>query len=104
MAEAFGQIKSPTPDEQRYALGDAGRSEDQPQGRAAKTALEDSRKKIADLIGTSKEEIIFTSGGTESNNIRMPLMATSEVEIYPLMDMEQAVTQARNVLLSMLKK
>ncbi len=39
------------------------------EGRAAKTALEDSRKKIADLIGTSKEEIIFTSGGTESNNI-----------------------------------
>jgi cysteine desulfurase len=31
--------------------------------------IEDSRNKIAQLMGVNKEEIIFTSGGTESNNL-----------------------------------
>jgi len=38
-------------------------------GREAKDALEASRKKIASLINAKVSEIIFTSGGTESNNI-----------------------------------
>jgi len=38
-------------------------------GVKAKIALQDSRKKIADLIGGHDREIIFTSGGTESNNL-----------------------------------
>lgn len=38
-------------------------------GRAAKKALEDSRQKVAALIGAEPEELIFTSGGTESNNM-----------------------------------
>lgn len=38
-------------------------------GRQAKKALEESRQKISDLIGAKKEEIIFTSSGTESNNL-----------------------------------
>jgi cysteine desulfurase len=37
-------------------------------GREAKIALERSRKKIADCIGAKPQEIIFTSGGTESDN------------------------------------
>ncbi|MCM8814591.1 MAG: cysteine desulfurase NifS [Candidatus Omnitrophica bacterium] len=35
----------------------------------AKEAVEDARKKVARLLDASSEEIIFTSGGTESNNI-----------------------------------
>lgn len=38
-------------------------------GREAKQALERSREKIAKLINAKPEEIVFTSGGTESNNI-----------------------------------
>jgi len=37
-------------------------------GDAARKAIEESRQKVASLIGASPEEIIFTSGGTEANN------------------------------------
>ena len=39
-------------------------------GASAKNALMESREKVARLIGAEKpEEVIFTSGGTESNNL-----------------------------------
>jgi len=38
-------------------------------GQEAKQALEKSRGIIAKAIGAKKEEIIFTSGGTEANNL-----------------------------------
>jgi cysteine desulfurase len=38
-------------------------------GREAKTALENSRKKVAVCLGANADEIIFTSGGTESDNL-----------------------------------
>lgn len=37
-------------------------------GRSAKVLLDDSRRKIADLLKVSQSEIFFTSGGTEGNN------------------------------------
>jgi len=37
-------------------------------GREVKKALEDSREKVARLIGADAKEIYFTSGGTESDN------------------------------------
>ena len=37
-------------------------------GQEAKKALEDSRQSLADFIGAKPEEIVFTSGGTESDN------------------------------------
>jgi cysteine desulfurase len=37
-------------------------------GRIPKEALEKSRQQVAALIGADTDEIIFTSGGTESNN------------------------------------
>ena len=37
-------------------------------GRRAKTLLEESRETIAAALGVSHEEILFTSGGTESDN------------------------------------
>ncbi|WP_109851367.1 cysteine desulfurase family protein [Aquimarina sp. AU58] len=38
------------------------------QGIKAKEAIEKARKQVANLVGATPEEIIFTSGGTESNN------------------------------------
>jgi len=40
-------------------------------GQEAKNALEDSRRKIAKAISVKSYEIIFTSGGTESNNFAL---------------------------------
>jgi cysteine desulfurase len=37
-------------------------------GRRNKEAIDRAREKVADLINAKPEEIIFTSGGTESNN------------------------------------
>jgi len=37
-------------------------------GQEAKGAIEEARKKVADLIGARDEEIVFTSGGTEADN------------------------------------
>ncbi|AYO30494.1 cysteine desulfurase NifS [Biomaibacter acetigenes] len=37
-------------------------------GREAKTALEDSREKVAGLIGADAREVFFTAGGSESDN------------------------------------
>ena len=38
-------------------------------GRIAKQAVEQGRSQVAALIGCASEEIVFTSGGTESNNL-----------------------------------
>jgi cysteine desulfurase len=38
-------------------------------GRKARFRLEDARRKIAGYLGCEAHEIIFTSGGTESNNL-----------------------------------
>ncbi len=38
-------------------------------GRAAKVALEDARGHVAALLGARAQEIVFTSGATEANNL-----------------------------------
>lgn len=38
-------------------------------GRKAYNAIQKARKQVADFIGASPEQIIFTSGGTEANNM-----------------------------------
>ncbi len=40
-------------------------------GRKAKALLEEARAQVAALIHASPEEIVFTSGGTESNNMAL---------------------------------
>lgn len=52
-------------------------------GRTAKVAIEDAREKIAKLLGAEPSEIIFTSGGTESDNaiIKGTVAATRKTEV-----------------------
>jgi cysteine desulfurase len=40
-------------------------------GQEAKTAVEEARAKVAELIGARVEEIVFTSGGTEADNFAL---------------------------------
>jgi cysteine desulfurase len=47
-------------------------------GDGAREAVEIARAQVADLIGASPEEIIFTSGGTESNNFAVKGLALAQ--------------------------
>jgi cysteine desulfurase len=38
-------------------------------GRRARHALEDARERVASLLGANPDEVIFTSGATEANNL-----------------------------------
>lgn len=38
-------------------------------GKAVKDAMDEARQSVAKILGTRADEIIFTSGGTESNNL-----------------------------------
>lgn len=40
-------------------------------GRATQEAMEDAREQVGALIGADREEIVFTSGGAESNNFAL---------------------------------
>jgi len=46
-------------------------------GRAAHEALEDARGHVASLLGTGPDEVVFTGGGTESNNLALKGVAFS---------------------------
>ena len=38
-------------------------------GRAARQGLDEARERIAEMIGAKAREIVFTSGGSESDNL-----------------------------------
>ena len=53
----------------RFSYGNPGSRH--AEGRRARRVLEESREKIADLLGASPKEVIFTSGGTEATNMAL---------------------------------
>lgn len=67
-------------------------------GRAARALLEDARERLADVLGAHPTEVVFTSGGTESDNLAVlgasrrgaaegrPLVACSAVEHPAVLD------------------
>ena len=49
------------------------------EGRAARAAVDSARREVAALVGTSIENVIFTSGGTEALNMAlMPAVASCD--------------------------
>ncbi len=40
-------------------------------GRLARNALEQARQQVADLLGAQANQVVFTSGGTEANNLAL---------------------------------
>lgn len=66
---------------QEYFLENYGNASSQHfVGKKAKKGIEDARKKIAEYIGAQPEEIIFTSGGTESDNLAIRGVARANPE------------------------
>lgn len=70
-------------------------------GRQAKSALENSRKTIAKLIGASSNEIIFTSGATESihwiltnsvTNLGVTRIITTKIEHHAVLETIERLT------------
>lgn len=57
-------------------------------GSSARAALDRARRTLAELLGAAPDEIVFTSGGTESNNLalrgRAALSATPEIATSPI--------------------
>ncbi len=50
------------------------------EGRKVADAIDMARKQVALLIGAKPKEIVFTSGATESNNIRVWFVALMVLE------------------------
>ena len=46
-------------------------------GREARAGIDDARDRLADLLGAKAHELIFTSGGTEANNLAILGLARS---------------------------
>lgn len=51
-------------------------SSETPQGHRARDAVALARRQVAELIGADADDIVFTSGGTESNNLAIRGAAT----------------------------
>ncbi|BDW95620.1 cysteine desulfurase [Thalassospira tepidiphila] len=62
-------------------------------GRAARKIVDHARRTIADLLGSDSERIIFTSGGTEANNLA--LNGLEDVTVFTSAVEHPSVIEAR---------
>ncbi|MCR5767260.1 MAG: aminotransferase class V-fold PLP-dependent enzyme, partial [Lachnospiraceae bacterium] len=56
----------------------------------ARSAVEKARERVAGLIGAAGDEIVFTSGGTEADNMAILGVATESVSV-PKMAVQQGI-------------
>ena len=77
-------------------------------GRSAKTAIESARKTIAKELNAHPSEIIFTSGGTEADNmilrcavrdLGVQTIITSKVEHHAVLHTAEDLAKEKNVKL-----
>jgi len=65
LAEVFAAM-------QPYLLGSFGNASSiHQQGQQARAAVEEAREHVAELLGARTSEVVFTSGGTESDNLAL---------------------------------
>lgn len=64
-------------------------------GIKAKNELQDARKEVATILGARSEEIIFTSGGTESNNLAISGIVWSIFEMHTYSPAGELLCSAR---------
>lgn len=78
-------------------------------GRASKALVESSRKTIAKYLNVSAGEIIFTSGGTEADNIALQCsvnhlgvshIITSKIEHHAVLHTVESLEQNHNICVS----
>jgi cysteine desulfurase len=81
-------------------------------GRKAKSAIENARKKVAELLHTSPSEIFFTSGGTEANNtvingavesLNVKTIITSSIEHHAVLHPSKHLADLKKVDLKLVK-
>lgn len=63
-------------------------------GRRAKAAVEQARAEVAGLLSCSSDEVLFTSGGTESNNLALAGLAGDERRAFVTSVIEHPATLA----------
>lgn len=72
-------------------------------GRLARNALEQARQQVADLLGAQTNQVVFTSGGTEANNLALKgslqahkpaRLALSAIEHAAMLDPASQLEQA----------
>lgn len=79
-----------------YHLDDFGNpSSIHSEGTKAKRLLEEAREKIASCIHAEPDEIIFTSGGTESNNLALngANLVVSNIEHHSILNNRHLITK-----------
>lgn len=70
-------------------------------GRAAEELVEDSRRRIAELLGAKASEIVFTGGATESNNLAVTGAACARREAGDGNHVVSCVTEHKSVICPM---
>ena len=81
-------------------------------GRTAKTYIETARKAIANLLNAMPQEIIFTSGGTESDNmilncavkdLKVTTLISSSIEHHAVLHALEALQKTHKINIAYVK-